>query len=72
MAGAAGLEPTTYGLEIRCSIRLSYAPSKERHDDDAGSPGKPEISYNINYLPLVFLGNKASVVSALGIRKVPT
>ena len=26
MVGAAGLEPATTGLEIRCSIRLSYAP----------------------------------------------
>ena len=26
MVGAAGLEPATLGLEIRCSIRLSYAP----------------------------------------------
>ena len=28
MVGAAGIEPATLGLEIRCSIRLSYAPSK--------------------------------------------
>src|SRR5580698_4280746 len=27
MVGAAGLEPATAGLEIRCSIRLSYAPA---------------------------------------------
>jgi hypothetical protein len=27
MVGAAGIEPATAGLEIRCSIRLSYAPS---------------------------------------------
>src|SRR5882762_1663865 len=26
MVGAAGIEPATLGLEIRCSIRLSYAP----------------------------------------------
>jgi hypothetical protein len=26
MVGAAGIEPATPGLEIRCSIRLSYAP----------------------------------------------
>jgi hypothetical protein len=26
MAGAAGLEPTTLGLEGQCSIQLSYAP----------------------------------------------
>src|SRR5580765_8855214 len=26
MVGAAGIEPATAGLEIRCSIRLSYAP----------------------------------------------
>ena len=27
LVGAAGLEPATAGLEIRCSIQLSYAPS---------------------------------------------
>lgn len=27
MVGAAGLEPATLGLEIQCSIRLSYAPA---------------------------------------------
>ena len=27
MVGTAGFEPATLGLEIRCSIRLSYAPS---------------------------------------------
>ena len=27
MVGAAGIEPATAGLEIRCSIRLSYAPA---------------------------------------------
>jgi integrase len=27
VVGAAGIEPATTGLEIRCSIRLSYAPS---------------------------------------------
>gem|GEM_PF-3427831 len=27
MAGVEGLEPPTLGLEIRCSIRLSYTPS---------------------------------------------
>lgn len=26
MAGPGGLEPPTHGLEIRCSIRLSYGP----------------------------------------------
>jgi hypothetical protein len=26
VVGAAGIEPATTGLEIRCSIRLSYAP----------------------------------------------
>jgi hypothetical protein len=27
LVGAAGIEPATLGLEIRCSIRLSYAPT---------------------------------------------
>ena len=26
LAGVEGLEPPTLGLEIRCSIRLSYTP----------------------------------------------
>ena len=26
LVGAAGIEPATLGLEIQCSIRLSYAP----------------------------------------------
>ena len=26
MAGVEGLEPPTHGLEIRCSIHLSYTP----------------------------------------------
>jgi hypothetical protein len=28
LVGAAGFEPATAGLEIRCSIRLSYAPAR--------------------------------------------
>ena len=27
VAGVEGLEPPTHGLEIRCSIRLSYTPA---------------------------------------------
>ncbi len=27
LAGVEGLEPPTLGLEIRCSIRLSYTPA---------------------------------------------
>ena len=27
--GPVGLEPTTYGLEIRCSVQLSYEPVNE-------------------------------------------
>jgi hypothetical protein len=33
MVGAAGLEPATVGLEIQCSIRLSYAPSNAATTD---------------------------------------
>jgi hypothetical protein len=32
LVGAAGFEPATAGLEIRCSIRLSYAPSSGLSD----------------------------------------
>ncbi len=28
LVGPAGVEPATLGLEIRCSIRLSYGPSQ--------------------------------------------
>ena len=31
MAGVEGLEPPTLGLEIRCSIRLSYTPASGQH-----------------------------------------
>src|SRR5580700_6144851 len=30
LVGAAGIEPATTGLEIRCSIQLSYAPADWR------------------------------------------
>jgi hypothetical protein len=29
LVGPAGIEPATLGLEIRCSIRLSYGPPGE-------------------------------------------
>jgi hypothetical protein len=31
VAGVEGLEPPTLGLEIRCSIRLSYTPAINQH-----------------------------------------
>src|SRR5579862_857501 len=43
MVGAAGIEPATLGLEIRCSIRLSYAPILS---DSANLPlRKPWIAF---------------------------
>ncbi len=30
VVGAAGIEPATLGLEIPCSIHLSYAPTNRR------------------------------------------
>ncbi len=32
MVGKAGIEPTTPGLEGRCSIQLSYSPGCLKHD----------------------------------------
>src|ERR1700730_12817494 len=33
LVGPAGVEPATLGLEIRCSIRLSYGPKVARDAD---------------------------------------
>ncbi len=35
MAGVEGLEPPTLGLEIRCSIHLSYTPELLWHNSGA-------------------------------------
>ena len=45
MVGAAGIEPATLGLEIRCSIRLSYAP-----------PGSGNCNYNKGFRPVSRMG----------------
>jgi hypothetical protein len=39
VVGPAGLEPATLGLEIRCSIRLSYGPSTTYEDCDLFGAG---------------------------------
>ncbi len=36
LVGAAGIEPATPGLEIPCSIQLSYAPSRTYADPTCG------------------------------------
>jgi hypothetical protein len=38
VVGAAGIEPATTGLENRCSIQLSYAPSSKIYH-------KPPVEY---------------------------
>lgn len=38
VAGAAGLEPATGGLENRCSVHLSYAPVPVRHSTSHAGP----------------------------------
>jgi hypothetical protein len=35
VVGVEGLEPPTVGLEIRCSILLSYTPTLRQYDSDA-------------------------------------
>jgi hypothetical protein len=35
MVGVEGLEPPAVGLEIRCSIQLSYTPASFGHDSGA-------------------------------------
>src|SRR5215469_13896249 len=40
VVGPAGIEPATLGLEIRCSIRLSYGPSINQLYSLGGFPGK--------------------------------
>ena len=35
LTGLAGLEPTTYGLGNRCSIRLSYSPTPLNYAHEA-------------------------------------
>ena len=49
MVGAAGIEPATAGLEIRCSIRLSYAPLLSHRNKIHGcisrtSASRPELT----------------------------
>ena len=61
MAGVEGLEPPTLGLEIRCSIRLSYTPARSKkyyHTLCAG--GRPQ-----NMLQ----GNEEKEVQTTGIRQ---
>ena len=50
MAGVEGLEPTTLGLEIRCSIHLSYTPALREHDSGAfgGKSNAPTLNRNLH------------------------
>jgi hypothetical protein len=42
MAPREGLEPPTRGLEIRCSIRLSYRGAAERREPSSRARGHDE------------------------------
>ena len=59
LVGAAGVEPATLGLEIRCSIRLSYAPAVKQLITDA---------YKERRLPLVVLSKHRVGVGCYGLQ----
>jgi hypothetical protein len=47
MVGAAGIEPATLGLEIRCSILLSYAPKIRQLQLQQGVPEISHMGYDL-------------------------
>ena len=54
MAGVEGLEPTTHGLTVRCSNRLSYTPvngNKKGHTTQGVILDQPILSPT-DFMPL--------------------
>src|SRR3954462_463694 len=47
LVGAAGIEPATLGLEIRCSILLSYAPKIRQLQLYQGVPEITHMGYDL-------------------------
>jgi hypothetical protein len=43
LVGPAGIEPATLGLEIRCSIRLSYGPVVDVGDRSIAKLGQQSV-----------------------------
>ena len=52
MASPVGLEPTTCGLEVRCSVRLSYRDALSSrhpiHDSAANLQAKPRTLHSLS------------------------
>ena len=46
MARLGGIEPTTYGLEVRCSILLSYRRADELRKYSKALWAVRQVSYN--------------------------
>jgi hypothetical protein len=51
LAGVEGLEPPTLGLEIRCSIHLSYTPVARPLPNDSGRLETSQLSRAADGLP---------------------
>ena len=63
LAGVAGLEPAALGLEIRCSIQLSYTPALPAQTSLTESGGKALRNREGFRIPLLAAGAKIGQAS---------